>query len=76
MVFDASGVESHEVFGVLFDGGAYDVGLAFDDGFAPADDAVVGLDAHKEPARRHEECFDACDLHDAPSVTKSYYRTI
>ncbi len=36
-------------------------GMAFERRFAPAGDAVVGLDPHEKPARRDEEPFDICD---------------
>ena len=68
MVFDASGVKPDEVFGVLFDSGAHDVGLAFDDRLSPTDDSVVGFDTHEEPPRWHEKGFDTCDLHSASRI--------
>ena len=38
------------------------LGMAFEAGFAPADRAVLALDADEQPARRHVEGLDPADL--------------
>ncbi len=63
VVLDAQRVLADEEFGEDVDGGADDLGASLDDRFAPADHALVGLDAAEQPAGRDEEGLDTGDLH-------------
>src|SRR4051794_39130618 len=62
-VLDVARVPADQVVGELVDGGGDGGGAALDHGFAPADGAVVGLDAQEQPPRRHRIGGDRPDLH-------------
>ncbi len=63
VVLDAQRVLADQEFGQDVDGGPDDFGAPFDNRFAPADHALVGLDAAEQPAGWDEEGLDTGDLH-------------
>lgn len=63
MILDQEGVLADQIVGHFLDGRLDSQRAALDDRFAPADDAVVGLDLQKQPARRHDIGGELGDFH-------------
>ena len=57
-ILDAIGGAADEAILRAFHRAGHRFGMAFEARFAPADQAIVGLDADEQPARRDEEGFD------------------
>jgi hypothetical protein len=63
VVLDQERVLADQVVLELVDSRLDGQGPALDDGLAPADDALVGLDLQEQPARRHDIGGELGDLH-------------
>ncbi len=63
MVFDQEGVLADKIIGEFVHGGLDGQRAAFDNRFAPADDALIGFDLQKQPARRDDIGGQFGDLH-------------
>jgi hypothetical protein len=63
VVLDAQRVFADQIVGEFLDGGDGALGLAFQGGLAPADQAGVSGDFHQPGAQAREELLDANDVH-------------
>ena len=62
-MLDAQRVLADEVLGQLVDRGGGALGLTFQGGFAPADEALVSGDLDQARARTGKELFNLSDFH-------------
>jgi hypothetical protein len=65
VILDAQGIGPDQQVGELVHRGADRVGAALHHGLAPADDALVGLNSQKQPARRNRKRLQPLDPHGA-----------
>ncbi len=63
VILDQARILADEVVGQLLHRGGHGMRAALHDGFAPAADARIGIDADEQPAWRHEIRRDGGDLH-------------